>query len=106
MNTVTFAELLGNYHFWKNGKRDASKMDPFDLVESYLFEAEFVIAAIYALRLCLQESQKGSIPFASMEVNFLKFLTVEELLTLCKTVSDQKTKECSELIRHLKDESK
>lgn len=107
MNTVTFEELLSNYHFWKNGKRDASKMDLFDLVQSYLFETEFVVAAIYALRLCLQESQKSAIPFANMESsNFVKFLTVEELLTLCEIVSDQKTKECYKLIRRLKDESK
>jgi len=106
VTTVAFEELLSNYHFWKNGERDASKMDPFDLVQSYLLEAEFMIGAIYMFRLCLQESQNGAIPFVNMECNFLRFLTVEELLTLCETVSDQKTKECYELIRHLKDESK
>lgn len=105
MNTVTFEELLNNYHFWKNGERDASKMDPFELVQSYLLETEFLIGAIYMFRLCLKESQSGAIPFVSMESNFLKFLTVEELLVLCESVADQKTKECYELIQHLKDGS-
>lgn len=106
MQSTTFEQLLNNYHFWRNGERDSSKMDPFELVQSYLLEAEFLIGAVYFFRLCLQESQSGAIPFVNMESNFLRFLTVEELLTLCETVADQKTKECYELIRHLKDESK
>lgn len=104
MENITFDQLIDNYHFWKNGERDASKLDPLDLVRSYLLEAEFLIGAVYFFRMCLQESQSGAIPFVNMESNFLRFLTVEELLILCETVSDQKTKECYDLIRQLKNE--
>jgi hypothetical protein len=104
MKDTVFGQLIQNYHFFKNGERDASKLEPIDVVHSYLLEAEFIIGAVHFFRLCLRESQPGAIPFVNMESNFLRFLTVEELLVLCETISDQKTKECCELIRQLKDE--
>lgn len=106
MKTVTFEELLNNYHFWKNGERDASKMDPAELVHSYLLEAEFLIGAIHFFRLCLQESQANSIPFADIESTFVQFLTVEELLVLCESVLQQKIKECDEVVNYFENESK
>lgn len=106
MKTVTFEELLNNYQFWKNGERDASKMDPSELVHSYLLEAEFLIGAIHFFRLCLQESQPNTIPFADIESTFVQFLTVEELLVLCENVLQQKIKECDEVVTYLQDEPK
>jgi hypothetical protein len=106
MRDTVFSQLIQNYHFFKNGERDASKLEPIDVVHSYLLEAEFLIGAVHFFRLCLRESESGAIPFVNMESNFLRFLTVEELLVLCETISDQKTKECYELVRQLKDELK
>ncbi len=107
MNAITFEQLLDNYCSWKNSERDASKLDPQELLYSYLFEAEFLMAAIHLFRLCLQEEDYGrATPFADMQSNFLKFLTVEDLLVTCEIVSQHKTKECEMLIEQLRNESK
>ena len=107
MNAITFDQLLNNYCSWKNSERDASKLDPRELLYSHLFESEILMTAIHSLRMCLQEEDYGDItPFADMQSNFLKFLTVEELLIACETISEQKTKECEMIVKELNNESK
>ncbi|NCU71527.1 MAG: hypothetical protein EBY66_00690 [Candidatus Fonsibacter lacus] len=108
MNAITFEQLLDNYCSWKNSERDASKLSPEELLYSYLFESEFLMAAIHLFRMCLQEEEDygDATPFVDMQSNFLKHLTVEELLIICETVSQQKTKECEMLIEQLRNESK
>lgn len=107
MEVITFEQLLDNYCSWKNSERDASKLSPQEILYSCLFESEFLMAAIHLFRMCLQEEEYGNAtPFADMQSNFLKHLTVEELLIVCETVSQQKTKECEMLIEQLRNESK
>lgn len=105
MEYVTFEALIDNYHLWKNSERDASKLEPDQLLYSYILEAEFLIGVVYYFRTCFIQADPGSLPFAASDTNFLKFLTAEELLVLCESFSQQKIKECEELIQLASDES-
>ena len=104
MHQTNFAKLLNDYCFWKNGERDASKLEPRDLICSYLLEIEFVLGAISFFASCLREAEGSSIPFSSTESNFLRFLTAKELSVLSEVILRQKTEECNDVIEHLRNE--
>lgn len=105
MYQTNFAKLLNNYCFWKNGERDASKLEPRDLIFSYLLETEFVLGVTSFFASCLREAESSSIPFAGIESNFLRFLTAQELSVLSEVILQQKIEECNDLIEHLNNES-